>query len=100
MGWKKSIAGITGSLIITIASASMFASVAVAADNIRKIALHRVHPDVPLTRDEILSRVKQKYKGRILSVQEKDLPGYPDCHVIRMLSIEGEYLAVHVACSG
>lgn len=72
--------------------------VALAGDS-EKISLKRTNPSEPIGRDAVLSKVKSEYKGRVLSVQEKPLPGYPDCHIVRMLSLEGEYLTIKVACS-
>ena len=99
MDFKKSMLAAVGSVVV-IASAIMTpTSGAHAADSERKISLKRVNPNEPIGRDAILSQVKSQYKGRILSVQEKPLPGYPDCHIVRMLSLEGEYLTIKVACS-
>lgn len=83
------------SLIILSLTASVLA-----ADSIYKISLKRQTPNNPISRDKILSAVNDKYHGRILSIQEKQTPSAPDCHIVRMLGLDGEYMTLHVACGG
>lgn len=99
MGCKKSmLAALCGAIIVGVTSMTL-PLLAHADGGEQKISLKRVSPDEPIGRDAVLSQVKARYKGRILSVQEKPLPSYPDCHVVRMLSLQGEYLTIKVACS-
>ncbi len=83
---------------IGLISGSLLLSVADAADTTYKIPLKRLNPSEPISRDGILSAVKSKYTGRILSVQEKPSTSAPDCHIVRMLSLNGEYMIIKVAC--
>lgn len=99
MDFKRSMLAALCSVMVAGVGNTMLPSVAYAADSEKKISLKRTNPSEPIGRDAVLSRVKTEYKGRVLSVQEKPLPGYPDCHVVRMLSLEGEYLTIKVACS-
>lgn len=99
MDFKRSIFAALCSVMVVGATNTMLPNIAVAADSEEKISLKRTNPDEPIGRDAVLSKVKATYKGRVLSVQEKPLPGYPDCHIVRMLSLEGEYLTIKVACS-
>jgi hypothetical protein len=96
MGCKKSII-VVGGFIIAVASL-LAVSPAIHASDAYKIAMKRSHPDKPLTRDEILSAVEKRYKGRIMSLQAKPSSGAQDCHVVRMMSLTGEYMTIHVAC--
>ncbi|MEB4592793.1 hypothetical protein VSS37_17560 [Candidatus Thiothrix sp. Deng01] len=99
MDFKRSIfAALCGIMIAGIGNI-ILPGTAKAEDSERKISLQRSNPSEPIGRDAVLSKVKSEYKGRVLSVQEKPLPGYPDCHVVRMLSLNGEYLTIKVACS-
>lgn len=99
MDFKRSIpAALCGALITGICFSSL-PSVASAADTKYKISMKRANPAEPISRDGILSAVKSRYKGRILSVQEKPSASAPDCHIVRMLSIDGEYMTIQVACS-
>ncbi|MBU0655514.1 MAG: hypothetical protein KJ914_10345 [Gammaproteobacteria bacterium] len=98
MDFKKSIsAAMCGAIIAGISLLSV-SSAASAADTKYKISMKRANPAEPISRDGILSAVKSKYKGRILSVQEKPSPSTPDCHIVRMLSLDGEYMTIQVAC--
>ncbi|WGZ96314.1 MAG: hypothetical protein QJT81_10255 [Candidatus Thiothrix putei] len=99
MDFKRSIFAALCGVMVAGAAITMLPNFAVAADSDKKISLKRSNPAEPIGRDAILSKVKAAYKGRILSVQEKPLPDYPDCHIVRMLSLEGEYLTIKVACS-
>ncbi|QLQ31223.1 MAG: hypothetical protein HZT40_05950 [Candidatus Thiothrix singaporensis] len=99
MDFKRSIFAALCSIMIAGIGNIILPSTAKAEDSERKISLQRSNPSEPIGRDAVLSKVKSEYKGRVLSVQEKPLPGYPDCHVVRMLSLNGEYLTIKVACS-
>ncbi|EIJ33278.1 hypothetical protein [Thiothrix nivea] len=99
MDCKKSMFAAFCSVIIAGVISATLPGVALAGDSEKKISLKRTNPSEPIGRDAVLSKVKSEYKGRVLSVQEKPLPGYPDCHIVRMLSLEGEYLTIKVACS-
>ncbi|WML90161.1 hypothetical protein [Thiothrix lacustris] len=99
MDFKKSMLAALCSAMVVGVTITLLPNIANAADSERKISLKRSNPSEPIGRDAVLSKVKSAYKGRVLSVQEKPLPGYPDCHVVRMLSLEGEYLTIKVACS-
>lgn len=71
-----------------------------AEDGTKRISLERSSPDQPIGRDAIIAKVKSQYQGRVLSIQEKpQLPSHPDCHIVRMLSEQGEYLTIKVACN-
>ncbi|MGB3918997.1 hypothetical protein J9253_10100 [Thiothrix litoralis] len=99
MDFKKSMLAALCSVMVAGVATTMLPGIAKAADSERKISLKRSNPNEPIGRDAVLSKVKSTFKGRVLSVQEKPLPGYPDCHVVRMLSLEGEYLTIKIACS-
>lgn len=99
MDFKKSMLAALCSVMVAGAISTVLPGIANAAESEKKISLQRSSPNEPIGRDAVLSKVKAAYKGRVLSVQEKPLPGYPDCHVVRMLSLEGEYLTIKVACS-
>jgi len=99
MDFKRSMFAALCSVMVAGATNTMLPNIAVAADSEEKISLKRTNPNEPIGRDAVLSKVKATYKGRVLSVQEKPLPGYPDCHVVRMLALDGEYLTIKVACS-
>ena len=64
-----------------------------------KISLKRANPDKPLTRGEILSAVETRYKGRIMTIQAKPSNDAEDCHIVRMISLSGEYMTIEVACN-
>lgn len=98
MDFKRSILAAVCSVMVAGAGNIMLPGLANAADSEKKISLQRTNPSEPIGRDAVLSKVKASYKGRVLSVQEKPSPAYPDCHIVRMLSLEGEYLTIKVAC--
>jgi hypothetical protein len=100
MDFKRSmLAALSGVIMVAGAATTMLPGIANAADSEKKISLQRSNPNEPIGRDAVLSKVRATYKGRVLSIQEKPLPGFQDCHVVRMLSLEGEYLTIKVACS-
>lgn len=88
-----------GACIVGITAFSM-PTIASADDAKYNISMKRANPNEPISRDGILSAVKSKYQGRILSVQEKPSSSAPDCHIVRMLSLTGEYMTIQVACGG
>jgi hypothetical protein len=98
MGYKKPILIAMGGLIVASLIALSLPTVANANNSVYKIALKRPNPATPISRDGILSAVNDKYDGRIMSVEEKPTPSTPDCHIVRMLSLTGEYMTIRVAC--
>lgn len=98
MGFKKSIVVAIGTIMMTGSVGLMLPSPAYAGSE-KKISLKRSNPNEPIGRDAVLSHVKAKFSGRVLSVQEKPTAKYPDCHIVRMLSVDGEYLTIKVACN-
>lgn len=96
---RSMLAVFYGVMMVAGAATTMLPGIANAADSEKKISLQRSSPTVPIGRDAVLSKVRATYKGRVLSIQEKPLADFPDCHVVRMLSLEGEYLTIKVACS-
>ena len=95
MDFKQSIKSV---LVVTSIFLNTVAMPVNAAEVMHKISMTRANPTQPISRDAILSTVKSTYKGRILSVQEKPTPDFPDCHIVKMISLEGEYLSINVAC--
>lgn len=87
-----------GSFLVFMLATALLPFNVSSADSQYKVAMKRSNPNDPISRDGILSAVNDKYKGRILSVQEKPSPSSPDCHIIRMLSLTGEYMTIYVAC--
>ena len=96
MDFKQSIKSV---LVVTSILLNMVTMPVNTAEVMHKISMTRANPTQPISRDAILSMVKSKYSGRILSVQEKPKPEFPDCHIVKMLSLDGEYLTIDVACS-
>lgn len=101
MDLHKSMLAVLCSIIV-IGTTSIVSSSVTYAEEVksseRKVSMERANPNEPIGRDAVLSKVKSQYPGRILSVQEKPTPNAPDCHVVRMLSADGEYLNIWVAC--
>lgn len=96
MNLKQSI--FTAMCRTALVGGTLLLPVASATDTTYKISIKRANPAEPISRDGILSAVKAKFKGRILSVQEKQTTSAPDCHIVRMLSLSGEYMVIQVAC--
>lgn len=97
MACKKSII-LIGGFIIAAATFLSTSPALHAAETPYKVTMKRSSPDKPLTRDEILSAVETRYKGRIMSLQAKPSSAMPDCHIVRMMSLTGEYMTINVAC--
>jgi hypothetical protein len=87
-----------GLIIVVGIVLSFLLSIGLCAGSDYKISLKRIKPSEPISRDGILSAVNDKYDGRIMSVQEKPSPNAPDCHIVRMLGLTGEYMTIYVAC--
>lgn len=50
------------------------------------------------SRLEIISSVKKKHPGRILSIRKKYKTHDNDCHHVKMIAINGEIITVRVNC--
>lgn len=98
MGCQKSIFAVAYSIMIVAMGNLTLSLPAQAADGEERISMERSSPDKPIGRDGVLAKVKAEYKGRVLSIQEKPAPNFEDCHVVRMLTLEGEHLTIKVAC--
>lgn len=58
----------------------------------------KINPDGPLSKLEIITAVKEKYIGEILSVRRKIVKGYSDCHHVRFISKQGDFIKIKVQC--
>lgn len=63
-----------------------------------KIQMSRTQPDQPLRKSTIMGRVKDEFKGRILSIESQPDRG-DDCHVVKLMGDDGEFRIIHVACT-
>lgn len=48
---------------------------------------------------QVKTAVKKIYKGRIIYSKRTAKPGYPNCHVIKMITTTGEFKYIRYACS-
>lgn len=55
-------------------------------------------PGKPASRLAIIAAVKEKYKGRILSVRKQKNNPSKNCHHVKMIDERGEFLTIQVAC--
>ena len=62
-----------------------------------KVEMKRINPSKPIRQSSIMSKVRKKFPGRILSIR-KNPTGGPDCHIIKSVSKDGEFRVIHVAC--
>lgn len=63
-----------------------------------KIQMSRTQPDEPIRKSTIMGRVKDEFKGRILSIEAQPDRG-DDCHVVKLMGDDGEFRIIHVACT-
>ena len=48
---------------------------------------------------QVKDAVKKIYKGRIIYSKRTSKRGYPNCHVIKMITTTGEFKYIRYACS-
>lgn len=63
-----------------------------------KVDMSRIDPQKPIRKSAILSNIREKFPGRILSIRE-DRSGGPDCHVVKSMGDDGELRIIEVACN-
>ncbi|MEZ5447647.1 MAG: hypothetical protein R3E89_00985 [Thiolinea sp.] len=63
-----------------------------------KIKMERIDPNREIRKSAIMSRVRELYPGRILSIREHT-EGGPDCHIVKSMGDDGEFRIIHVACT-
>lgn len=48
---------------------------------------------------QVKDAVKKLYKGRIIYSKRTPKPGFPNCHVIKMITTTGEFKYIRYACT-
>ncbi len=48
---------------------------------------------------QVKAAVKKLYKGRIIYTKRTATPGFPNCHVIKMITNTGEFKYIRYACT-
>lgn len=89
---RKSVASIAK---ITLLSASLFGLSTAHAATIN------IPNNTPghLSTLQVKTAVKKLHKGRIIYTKRTAKPGYPNCHVIKMITTTGEFKYIRYACS-
>jgi hypothetical protein len=78
---------------------STSALAATKALTIPKTSVKKLNKNKPASKIEIITAVKKKYSGRILSVRKRYKAHGTDCHHVKIIDKKGELLLIHVACS-
>lgn len=63
-----------------------------------KVHMSRIDPNKPIRKSAIMSKIREKFPGRILSIRE-NRDGGPDCHIVKSMGEDGEFRIIHVACN-
>ena len=63
-----------------------------------KVDMSRIDPKKPIRKSAILSKIRGKFPGRILSIRE-DRSGGKDCHIVKSMGDDGELRIIEVACN-
>ena len=63
-----------------------------------KVEMSRIDPNKPIRKSAIMSTIKEKFPGRILSIRE-NRDGGDDCHIVKSMGEDGEFRIIHVACT-
>jgi len=79
----------------TIIALLLLSSLAASAEVIN-LKLPRINNN-PITKLEVVALIKSAIQGRILSVKRHS-GGNPDCHYVKILRKDGEYILVKVSC--
>ena len=84
---------------LTISALLSTQAVAAATNTIPASSLKKLDKSKPASKLEIITAVKKKYTGRILSVRKKYKARGNDCHHVKIIEKNsGELLLVRVAC--
>lgn len=63
-----------------------------------KVDMSRTEPGKEIRKSAIMTKVRELYPGRILSIRE-NRDGGPDCHIVKSMGEDGEFRIIHVACN-
>lgn len=88
--WCATLLALTTSLVATTSFAETHIPY--------KIQMSRTQPDQPIRKSTIMGRVKDEFKGRILSIEAQPERG-ADCHIVKLMGDDGEFRIIHVACN-
>ncbi len=89
------------SLTTIVFAALIFGSttaIAAPSKSTRSIDLLKVDPNKPASKLEVITSVKNRFNGRILSVRKKYQARGNDCHYVKFIDRKGELLLIHVGC--
>jgi len=62
------------------------------------IPIQREIPTQPITKLEVISIIKSKLSGRVLSIKKQSTYENPDCHHVKFLADGGEFQIIQVGC--
>ncbi|MEE9351934.1 MAG: hypothetical protein V3U78_06705 [Thiotrichaceae bacterium] len=74
------------------------AAIAAPSKSTRSIPLQKVDPNKPASKLEVITSVKKRFNGRILSVRKKYQAHGNDCHYVKFIDRRGELLLIRVGC--
>ncbi|CAA6823544.1 MAG: Unknown protein [uncultured Thiotrichaceae bacterium] len=95
-GLRKHILFITLPLLIT---APLQTALADPNSSVRKITRSKhIIPGKKASKLAIIAAVKEKYKGRILTVRKRPAYYGKNCHHVKMIDTKGEFLLIKVTC--
>lgn len=88
----------------SLCALSLCASLSISAfaappTSIPKSSVKKLDESKPASKIEIITAVKKKHSGRILSVRKKYKASGNDCHHVKMIDKVGEILLIYVACN-
>ena len=62
-----------------------------------EIEIERKKPNEPLRKSTIMTKVKEVYPGKVVSILPDNEHG-EDCHIVKSMGEDGEFRIIHVAC--
>lgn len=95
-GLRKHVLLVTLPLLIAV---PLQTSLADSNSSVKKITRSKhIKPGKKVSKLAIIAAVKEKYKGRILTVRKRPRYYGKNCHHVKMIDSKGEFLLIQVAC--
>lgn len=99
MGFSAKRTLIRNSVVSTVKVIVLTASL-LAATSTQAATIHISNNDSGhLSTLQVKTAVKKLHKGRIIYTKRTVKPGFPNCHVIKMITTTGEFKYIRYACS-
>ena len=86
------------SMVLSITIPTTATAIPTKGKDPHSIRIHKINPNKPASKFEVITAVKKNFSGRILSVRKRYKAYGNDCHHVKFIDKKGELFLIRVGC--